>query len=53
MPVIQTLTGHPYLALRLRLAGIVTVVDAVNGLATLDTHEEARAVRRALPTAFC
>jgi G3E family GTPase len=42
VPIIQTLTGHPYLSLRLRLAGIVTLVDAVNGQATLDTHEEAR-----------
>jgi G3E family GTPase len=32
---------HPYLVLRFRLDGIVTMVDAVNGLATLDAHAEA------------
>jgi G3E family GTPase len=32
---------HPYLVLRYRLDGIVTVVDAVNGLGTLDAHPEA------------
>src|SRR3974390_2394824 len=32
---------HPYLVLRFRLDGIVTVVDAVNGLATLDAQPEA------------
>jgi G3E family GTPase len=32
--------AHPYLVLRYRLDGIVTVVDAVNGLATLDAHPE-------------
>src|SRR5208283_1272174 len=32
---------HPYLLLRYRLDGVVTLVDAVNGEATLDAHEEA------------
>ena len=32
---------HPYLMLRFRLDGVVTLVDAVNGAATLDAHEEA------------
>jgi G3E family GTPase len=32
---------HPYLVLRYRLDGVVTLVDAVNGLATLDAHPEA------------
>jgi G3E family GTPase len=32
---------HPYLALRIRLDGVITLVDAVNGSATLDAHEEA------------
>jgi G3E family GTPase len=41
IPILQTLIGHPYLVLRLRLDGIVTVVDAVNGAATLDAHDEA------------
>ncbi|MFG1359882.1 CobW family GTP-binding protein [Xanthobacter pseudotagetidis] len=40
-PILQTLMGHPYLALRYRLDGVVCVVDAVNGAATLDAHEEA------------
>ena len=39
-PVLHTVAVHPYLALRYRLDGIVTVVDAVNGFATLDLHEE-------------
>ena len=33
--------AHPYLVLRYRLDGVVTVVDAVNGEATLDAHVEA------------
>jgi G3E family GTPase len=40
-PIIHLLTRHPYLRLRFVLDGIVTVVDAVNGAATLDTHDEA------------
>jgi G3E family GTPase len=40
-PVLHTLMLHPYLVMRLRLDGVVTVVDAVNGLATLDRHPEA------------
>src|SRR5580658_1236556 len=40
-PVLHTLMLHPYLVLRYRLDGIVTVVDAVNGAATLDAHAEA------------
>jgi len=32
---------HPYLMLRFRLQGVVTVVDAINGEATLDAQEEA------------
>jgi G3E family GTPase len=40
-PVLQVLMTHPYLVLRYRLDGIVTVVDAVNGAATLDAHTEA------------
>jgi G3E family GTPase len=32
---------HPYLSMRYALEGVVTVVDAVNGAATLDAHEEA------------
>ena len=39
-PVLHAIGVHPYLALRFRLDGVVTVVDAVNGFATLDHHEE-------------
>ncbi len=40
-PVLHVLMTHPYLVLRFRLDGIITVVDAVNGAATLDAHSEA------------
>jgi G3E family GTPase len=40
-PVLHTLMLHPYLVMRYRLDGIITVVDAVNGTATLDAHAEA------------
>ncbi len=40
-PVLHTVMAHPYLMLRFRLDGVVTLVDTVNGNATLDTHEEA------------
>ncbi len=40
-PVLHLVMTHPYLVQRYRLDGIVTVVDAVNGMATLDTYEEA------------
>ncbi len=40
-PVLHTIMSHPYLMLRFRLEGVVTVVDAVNGDATLDAHVEA------------
>jgi G3E family GTPase len=40
-PVLHTVMAHPYLAMRYRLDGVVTVVDAVNGAATLDAHVEA------------
>jgi G3E family GTPase len=40
-PVLHTAMVHPYLLLRFRLDGVVTVVDAVNGAATLDAHIEA------------
>jgi G3E family GTPase len=39
-PVLHTIMLHPYLVLRFRLDGIVTVVDAINGAATLDAHLE-------------
>jgi G3E family GTPase len=40
-PVLHTLMSHPYLLLRYRLDGVVTVVDAVNGETSLDAHQEA------------
>lgn len=40
-PVLHTAVMHPYLLLRYRLDGVVTVVDAVNGFRTLDEHPEA------------
>jgi G3E family GTPase len=39
-PVLQTIMAHPYLVLRFRLDGVVVLVDAVNGLSTLDGHME-------------
>ncbi len=40
-PILHTLMTDQALATRLRLDGIITVVDAVAGLATLDRHIEA------------
>lgn len=40
-PILHALIYHPYLVMRYRLQGVVTVVDAVNGEATLDAHPEA------------
>lgn len=42
IPVMQSVIGHPALGQSYRLEGLVTVVDAVNGLSTLSAHEEAR-----------
>ena len=39
-PVLQTTMAHPYLVLRFRLDGVIAVIDAVNGLSTLDAHME-------------
>jgi G3E family GTPase len=41
VPVLQAIMQHPYLVLRYRLDGVITLVDAVNGLATLQNHKEA------------
>ena len=41
VPVLQTTMAHPYLVMRYRLDGVIAVVDAVNGAATLDDHMEA------------
>ncbi len=40
-PILHVLMMHPYLVMRFRLDGVITVVDAVNGSATLDEHPEA------------
>jgi len=40
-PILHAVLYHPYLSMRYALEGVVTVVDAVNGAATLDAHEEA------------
>ncbi len=39
-PVIQLLLSEPSISSRYRLEGVLTVVDAVNGEATLDAHVE-------------
>ncbi len=39
--VLHTVMTHPYLVQRYRLDGVITLVDAVNGNATLDDHREA------------
>ena len=40
-PILHTIMRHPYLVRRYRLDGVVTLVDAVNGMATLDAQVEA------------
>ena len=40
-PVLHTVMVHPYLVMRYRLDGVVTVVDAINGLETIERHPEA------------
>ncbi|MCF3639434.1 GTP-binding protein [Rhizobium sp. TRM95111] len=40
-PVLQAVMGNPVIAHSFRLDGVVTVVDAANGLATLRNHPEA------------
>ena len=41
VPVLQSIMGHPALVQAYRLDGVITLVDAVNGMATLDAHVEA------------
>ena len=41
-PILHAVLYHPYLSMRYAVEGVVTVVDAVNGAATLDAHREAR-----------
>jgi G3E family GTPase len=40
-PILHTIMRHPYLVRRYRLDGVVTLVDAINGMTTLDASEEA------------
>lgn len=40
-PVLHSIMGHPVLMQAFRLDGVLATVDAVNGMATLDNHEEA------------
>ncbi|TPJ42761.1 GTP-binding protein [Mesorhizobium sp. B2-7-1] len=40
-PVLQSIMAHPALVQAFRLDGVITLVDAVNGEATLDSHVEA------------
>lgn len=40
-PVMQSVIGHPALAQSFDLDGVITVVDMVHGLSTLDTYPEA------------
>ena len=42
VPVLRAIMAHPTRASMLRLDGVVTVVDAVSAVETLDRHEEAR-----------
>ena len=39
-PVIHTLISDPLLDSRYMLGGVITTVDAINGVATLDAHIE-------------
>ncbi len=39
-PVLQSIMGHPALVQAFRLDGVIAMVDAVNGEATLDAHVE-------------
>ncbi|MBB6412862.1 CobW family GTP-binding protein [Mesorhizobium sangaii] len=40
-PVLQSIMAHPALVQAFRLDGVITLVDAANGKATLDAHVEA------------
>jgi G3E family GTPase len=40
-PILHVLMMDPHLVARLRLEGVITVVDGFNGMATLDAHPEA------------
>ena len=40
-PVLQSVLGHPYISRRFQLQGVITLIDAINGRATLTAHKEA------------
>jgi G3E family GTPase len=40
-PVMQSVMGHPAVSQHFDLDGVITVVDAVNGLSTIDAYPEA------------
>lgn len=40
-PVMQSVMGSPVIGQNFELDGVITVVDAVNGVSTLDRHKEA------------
>jgi G3E family GTPase len=40
-PILHAVLYHPYLSMRYAVDGVVTVIDAINGAQTLDTHREA------------
>lgn len=40
-PILHTIMNHPWLLARYRLESVITLVDVVNGEATLDAHVEA------------
>jgi G3E family GTPase len=42
VPVLQSVIGNAVLAQNFHLDGVVTVIDALNGMRSLDNHEEAR-----------
>jgi G3E family GTPase len=39
-PILHTIMTHPYLVMRYRLSAIVTTIDAINGMSTLDEQSE-------------
>jgi G3E family GTPase len=41
-PILQSVLQHPYLVKRFAISGLVTLVDAVHGAATIEKHAEAR-----------
>ncbi len=40
-PILHAVMAHPFLLQAVRLDGVIATVDAINGCATLDRHEEA------------